>query len=154
CDSRSRNRRRESRQSRSCPTWGMRCSDLELPPFGPSSAVTESGSSGRFLLLFRTVVTRPRDTVEFRTTEECLLSGLVRLGLAAPCAQCFLLKRAPVGERELPRRRPHLIHQIQVLRRLRGALAARKEGDSRHGTRHVALERAHGRFGHLLRIRA
>src|SRR5690606_19634095 len=124
----------------------MQCVVLALAPFGLSSANTGSGS-GRFLLLLWIVVARACEGDELSTTQESLLPGCKPLRLAAPGAQCLLLQRARIRERQLPWERSHLTHQVQRLRRLRRRLAARQERNTWHGARHIALERTNSRLG-------
>ena len=67
-----------------------------------------------------------------------------------PRLQRGRLERAAVGERQLPRVRPHRVHRVQVRGRVLVGLAAGEEDDPRNRRRHVTPEAADRRLGDLL----
>src|ERR1700694_32153 len=60
--------------------------------------------------------------------------GLTDLrGITVPSRQCLILERPPIGEGELPRLRTLGVDRLQMAGGEVRTLAAREEGDARHG---------------------
>src|SRR4051812_37788506 len=126
------------------------------PLFGGMAAnvTARNNEANRLSRLFALEVGLPlaqrREPVHFRPVDEGALRGGDVFGLAAPSLLRRRLKRAAIGERELPRERPELVHRVEVRGCLLVRLAAGEERNAGHRRRHAGLEQPDGLLGDFL----
>src|SRR5215203_6138138 len=108
-------------------------------PF-PSAAIAAKRRSGRHLLEVALPLAERCEAVHLGAVREGGLRGGDVAGLTAPGLLGRRLQGAAVRERELPREAADAVHGVEVGGRLLVRLAARQEGNARHGRGHAALQ--------------